>query len=310
MYAYNLATGDATAAQSEALSILSVHPTLDVALLSLRQWPPASLVQTYPLTTTRQTIDRGKKVQQEKHIAMPPKKAAHQRRQPPKKAVPKTASKRGRAEPSASAPAKAAKAVAASTTASCTVRPPFYIIQLIEGVGGRFAYFTRWGRVGEVGQQALVEGTRVVAEQAFERKFKDKTKNDWKTVRDNHAAFEKASGKYDLVETDNTNSDGAAAAVATSATEASGGEPSKLPPQLQSILKVIFNKDMFKAKMKEQNIDANRMPLGKLTKSQVERGYEALEAIETVINKRTRSAKDTAELETLSPLPLLHHHSA
>lgn len=42
MYAYDETTGDATATACEEMSLVSMHPTLDVALLSLRRWPPAS----------------------------------------------------------------------------------------------------------------------------------------------------------------------------------------------------------------------------------------------------------------------------
>lgn len=258
---------------------------------------------------------------------MPPKKAA---------AAPTAPAKRGRAASAKTAapPAKAAK-TAAATSASAVVRPTvdehfrgsgqvyvddgnvpwavklnqthisannnkYYIIQMIEvSPSSTYACFSRWGRVGEAGQNATVTGDLSTVQKAFAAKFKDKTKNDWAKVKDNHGAFTSVAGKYDLVETD------VAAAPANVAVQEDTGKvvkvlPSKLESQLQSMLTIIFNKDMFKKQMKEKNIDANRMPLGKLTESQIKRGYEALEAIEKLVDKKTRTAKDTTALEELS----------
>jgi len=82
----------------------------------------------------------------------------------------------------------------------------FYIIQVIKGPGG-FADWTRWGRLGERGQSNLgTFGSEAAAIKAFEKKFKDKTKNEWAS----RASFVKHSGKYQLVETDEADGDGAA----------------------------------------------------------------------------------------------------
>src|SRR5688500_16020716 len=74
----------------------------------------------------------------------------------------------------------------------------FYVIQLLSK-GGKFYAWTRWGRVGEVGQSALVGPTNVdAALKAFQGKFKHKTKN---TV-DDPASFNTVPGGYDLTEVD------------------------------------------------------------------------------------------------------------
>jgi poly [ADP-ribose] polymerase len=59
--------------------------------------------------------------------------------------------------------------------------------------------FTRWGRVGESGQQAIKHcGTQDAAEKEFKKKFSDKTKNKW----ENRGSFVPAPGKYTLLEMD------------------------------------------------------------------------------------------------------------
>src|SRR5688572_22332624 len=55
----------------------------------------------------------------------------------------------------------------------------FYVIQLLEK-GGKYYAWTRWGRVGEEGQNALIGPSDFgKALKAFQGKFKDKTKNAW-----------------------------------------------------------------------------------------------------------------------------------
>ncbi|ETW01541.1 hypothetical protein H310_06196 [Aphanomyces invadans] len=76
----------------------------------------------------------------------------------------------------------------------------FYIIQLLQSTPSRYLVFTRWGRLGDVGQQQLVDcgDSLDKAVQLFEKKFKDKTKNNWC----NRYAFVKRDFQYQLVELD------------------------------------------------------------------------------------------------------------
>jgi len=80
----------------------------------------------------------------------------------------------------------------------------YYIIQLLSDPNG-YALWTRWGRVGEPGQNSLKKfGGEAAGRKAFEKKFRDKTKNSWFS-RDN---FVKVQGKYDIVETEEVEGDG------------------------------------------------------------------------------------------------------
>ena len=74
----------------------------------------------------------------------------------------------------------------------------FYVIQLLEK-GGKYYAWTRWGRVGEDGQNALIGPVDLgKALKAFQAKFKDKTKNAW----EDRADFKPAAGRYTLIEVD------------------------------------------------------------------------------------------------------------
>ena len=77
----------------------------------------------------------------------------------------------------------------------------YYLVQLLEGDGeNQYWVWMRWGRVGFNGQNSLTPcGANVSsAKSIFEKKFSDKTKNDWCDKDD----FVKVQGKYDLVHMD------------------------------------------------------------------------------------------------------------
>lgn len=160
----------------------------------------------------------------------------------------------------------------------------FYVIQLLEH-GGKYTTYTRWGRVGERGQDAPATcATLNAAKDVFCSKFKDKTKNKWETVKDDPTSFAAAPGKYTLVEM--AAGEEAPAVVTTPGGAPVAVRPSKLHLKVQDVLRIIFDKDMFKAQMAEHKLDANKMPLGKLTKAQVERGYNALTEVHKAIQAK------------------------
>ena len=75
----------------------------------------------------------------------------------------------------------------------------FYIIQLLSSHHGASHLWTRWGRVGEPGQNAMKYCASMEdGKKEFCKKFKDKTKNSWDD-RDN---FVPVKGKYTLLEMD------------------------------------------------------------------------------------------------------------
>ncbi|KAM9182402.1 protein mono-ADP-ribosyltransferase PARP3 [Mergus octosetaceus] len=174
----------------------------------------------------------------------------------------------------------------------------FYIIQLIQH-GGAYSTWSRWGRVGEVGQSKLTPFASLeAAKKEFEKKFREKTKNSW-AARENFVA---QPGKYALIEVQL--GAGQELEVTVRADGVDGGKVSKrrvLPCTLdkttQDLVALIFSSDMFRDAMKTMNIDVKKMPLGKLSKQQITRGFEALEELEAALREQPPRA---ARLEELS----------
>ncbi|KAM9410724.1 protein mono-ADP-ribosyltransferase PARP3 isoform 1-T2 [Pholidichthys leucotaenia] len=160
----------------------------------------------------------------------------------------------------------------------------FYVIQVIKAHNKYYAW-TRWGRVGEIGQHNINEYDKAEnAVKDFEKKFKDKTKNNW-TDRVN---FVSHPGKYTLIEVDGEQDaevkvdsvDGVTSRVTKSVL------PCALDKPTQNLIQLIFSNDMFKEAMECMNLDIKKMPLGKLSKVQIAKGFDVLEEIEAAMNQK------------------------
>lgn len=168
----------------------------------------------------------------------------------------------------------------------------FYLIQLLESYS-EYAVFTRWGRVGETGMSATQEFNKADEESAikyFCKKFNDKTKNKW----ENRANFEPKAGKYTLIEVEDADEEElqeTSVKLAEVDDSTKAVQPSKLDKATQDFVKLVFNEDMFKEQMTKFEIDVKKMPLGKLSKAQIAKGFEALEELEDALQKKAKKPK-------------------
>lgn len=158
----------------------------------------------------------------------------------------------------------------------------YYLIQLLEDDAQRhFSVWMRWGRVGKMGQHSLVacSGDLNKAKEIFQKKFLDKTKNNW----EDREKFEKVPGKYDMLEMDYTTN--------TQSEEESKGDSLKSPlkPEsqldlrVQELIELICNVQAMEETMVEMKYDTKKAPLGKLTVAQIKAGYRSLKKIEDCI---------------------------
>jgi len=187
----------------------------------------------------------------------------------------------------------------------------FYVIQLLRETpksSSAFAVFTRWGRVGEAGQQAVAVITSIdKAVNDFKKKFKDKTKNDW----DDRHSFVPHSGKYTLLDIDETSDDEDMEEKFQSNKfgndEVYKGEmyaPCSLDDITKALISLIFDDNMFNQSMQAMELDVKKMPLGKLSKSQIAKGFSALVDIEEAIKAgmpRKKIEELTSSFFTLIP---------
>ncbi|XP_057560481.1 protein mono-ADP-ribosyltransferase PARP3 isoform X3 [Hippopotamus amphibius kiboko] len=75
-------------------------------------------------------------------------------------------------------------------------------------------------------------------------------------------------------------------------------QPCSLDAATQQLITNIFSKDMFKNAMALMNLDVKKMPLGKLSKQQIARGFEALEAVEEALKAPADGGLSLEELSS------------
>lgn len=173
----------------------------------------------------------------------------------------------------------------------------YYVIQLIEN-GGRYYTWNRWGRVGEPGANSLngpFDQEKAVKD--FEKKFYDKTRNKWSE----RETFRAVPCKYTLLEMGDEEEEELPVTKVDDKLKVT--LPCALDKPTQDLIKLIFDNDMFNEAMKNLEIDVKKMPLGKISKSQIAKGFETLEKIsEALKNKKNHLLQQlSSEFYTLIP---------
>ncbi|KAK4474895.1 hypothetical protein MN116_000747 [Schistosoma mekongi] len=154
----------------------------------------------------------------------------------------------------------------------------YYIIQLLKDENvNQYSVWCRWGRVGKSGQSKLESFScnLQAAKNFFRQKFLDKTLNQW----EKRANFIKHKGKYDLVEVDYGVQDRCVTTETTKTEEIK----SRLPVAVQVLMQLICDLNNMEQVMTELKYDSRRAPLGKLSRSQIQAGYTALDNISKLI---------------------------
>lgn len=153
---------------------------------------------------------------------------------------------------------------------------------------GRYLTWTRWGRVGDYGQTATLGGPSLQdAMRQFEKKFKDKAGLSW-----SQRGEKPKPGKYTFVERSyNVDSDDeeSEAEDAKGKKKAADWKPPTctLHPAVQRLMELIFNQQFFAATMSALNYDANKLPLGKLSKATITRGFQALKDLSALLDDQS-----------------------
>ncbi|GFP85576.1 poly [ADP-ribose] polymerase 2 [Phtheirospermum japonicum] len=164
----------------------------------------------------------------------------------------------------------------------------FFVIQVLESDdGGKFMVYFRWGRVGLKGQDKL-NGPYTSQEASismFEKKFSDKTKNHWCNRND----FVTHPHSYTWLEMDYSETKNEST-VQPKPESTSKLEPteSKLEARIAKFISLICNMSMMRQQMMEIGYNAEKLPLGKLSKSTILKGYDVLKRLADVIGRANR----------------------
>ncbi|CAM4799055.1 unnamed protein product [Rotaria magnacalcarata] len=158
----------------------------------------------------------------------------------------------------------------------------YYKIQLLEDdTGKQWFLFRSWGRTGTTFGSKKVDEyhNRSKAIDTFRRIFFDKTGNQW----DDRGSFKKVPNKLYPLEIDygqHDNSD----QIEKSLNDPNSKNPSRLSQPVQDLIRLIFNVGTMEHTLLSFDIDLTKMPLGKLSRSQLNMAYKVLTELQTLIN--------------------------
>ncbi|KAI4364087.1 hypothetical protein MLD38_020224 [Melastoma candidum] len=185
----------------------------------------------------------------------------------------------------------------------------YYILQIIQEDKGSDCYvFRKWGRVGNerIGGNKLEELSKGDAIHEFKRLFFEKTGNSWEAW-ESKEGFHKQPGRFYPLDIDY--------GVNKQVTKkASSDEESQLAGPLVELMKMLFNVETYRAAMMEFEINMSEMPLGKLSKSNIQKGFEALTDIQNLLQDDTREphVKETLLVDAsnrfFTMIPSIHPH--
>ena len=168
----------------------------------------------------------------------------------------------------------------------------FYIMQIIK-VGSKYIIFLNYGRIGENGIINYKDYTSESAAIAFfEKQFRSKTGNSW-SDRDN---FVKKSGKYFMAEIE-----------CASISDEDENSPSdsdddiELDERVIDFLKMASNTTYMKNTLVQLEIDTEKMPLGKISQTQIDKAYEILNEINQNLGNSKELIRLSSDFYTLIP---------
>lgn len=156
----------------------------------------------------------------------------------------------------------------------------------------RFAVWTRWGRVGESGQHSLIDSPSLQdALRTFEKKFKDKSGLLWSNRGD-----DPKPKKYAFVEVnykEESDDEDEAEGGAATKEEKDDWEPPKctLNPSVAKLMELIFNQQLMDNTMAALKYDRNKLPLGKLSKATIMRGFQALKNLSELFTDPSKASQ-------------------
>ncbi|XP_078399002.1 poly [ADP-ribose] polymerase 1 [Cetorhinus maximus] len=152
----------------------------------------------------------------------------------------------------------------------------YYKLQLLEDDNKRrYWVFRSWGRVGTTigGNKLEKMSSKEEAVDHFLGLYEEKTGNAWHSKN-----FTKYPNKFYPLEIDYGQDEEAVKKLT-----ANSSTKSKLDKAVQDLIKTIFDVESMKKAMVEFEIDLQKMPLGKLSKRQIQSAYAILSEVQQVV---------------------------
>ncbi|XP_032677618.1 poly [ADP-ribose] polymerase [Odontomachus brunneus] len=152
----------------------------------------------------------------------------------------------------------------------------YYKMQILKhDQHSRYYLFRSWGRIGTtIGGNKLDSLSSEECIEQFEALFEEKTGNQWKT----REHFVKVPNRMYPIELDHGDEE-----IASLDSDIK----SNLQKPIQDLMRLIFDVANMKKVMLEFEIDMDKMPLGKLSKKQIEEAYAVLTVLQNELKKES-----------------------
>ncbi|XP_063974241.1 poly [ADP-ribose] polymerase isoform X2 [Diachasmimorpha longicaudata] len=139
----------------------------------------------------------------------------------------------------------------------------------------KYWLFRSWGRIGTtIGGDTCDELAVENAIKTFKTLYREKSGNEWEA----REYFVKYPGKMYPIDVDEDDE--------SSNIESLESEiKSKLKKPVQDLVKLIFDINLMKKVMKEYELDTDKMPLGKLSKKQLQKAFGVLKEVQELLTK-------------------------
>ena len=161
----------------------------------------------------------------------------------------------------------------------------YYKLQALKhDVKSKYYLFRSWGRVGTTigGTKKETYDDETDCLEDFKHLFEDKTGNRWSAYKKDK--FEKVAGKFFIMDLDM----GGEEDEKIKKLEVNESK-SKLDKAVQELVSLIFDIETMKKALVEFEIDLTKMPLGKLSKKQIQSAYKILTEVQGMIKNETGS---------------------
>jgi poly [ADP-ribose] polymerase len=175
----------------------------------------------------------------------------------------------------------------------------FYIMQLIK-INNKYVVYIKYGRIGENGKNDYKEfNSESMAISFFEKQFRSKTGNSW-CDKDN---FVKKTGKYFMAEIDcaDITDDKTTDTNDENSNDENSDDDIELDERVINFIKLISNTTYMKNTLVQLEIDTEKMPLGKISQTQIDKAYEILDEINKNLGNSDTLTKLSSEFYTLIP---------
>ncbi|KAK2581903.1 hypothetical protein KPH14_002360 [Odynerus spinipes] len=159
-----------------------------------------------------------------------------------------------------------------------TKRNSYYKLQILKhDKMEKYWLFRSWGRIGTtIGGTKLEEMLLEDCIEKFEELYEEKTGNEWQ----NRNHFVKVPHKMYPIEIDHGDDEDTSKLLESDI-------KSNLEKPVQDLMRLIFNVENMKKVMLEFEIDMDKMPLGKITKKQIQKAYSVLTELQEFVKKAT-----------------------